>query len=132
MGVDDFHVLGMVALMPLPKETKQCPNCDREHEFFYGWPACDPSLPHGFILGPEDLSSCRFCGRTSNHGIHDRSGKSVVKHCTNCNKEHWFVSGWPDCDQHQPHGFMTYTGMEGRCQFCGGPPNAYLHNKDLL
>lgn len=112
-------------------EIKQCLNCNREHEFFYGWPKCDASLPHGFMFGPDDPGPCRFCDEHSKHPIHDTSGASQIKHCTNCDREHWFVSDWPDCDPHQPHGYMTYQGMEGRCQFCGGMPDAFLHRKGL-
>lgn len=56
---------------------------------------------------------------------------SIIQYCTNCNKDHKFVSDWPYCDPHQPHGFLTYTGMEGRCQFCGGLPGHALHNEEL-
>ncbi len=51
-----------------------------------------------------------------------------VKHCSNCNRTHKFINSWPGCDPAQPHGFLTYTGMEGACQFCGGQPSDALHS----
>lgn len=53
--------------------------------------------------------------------------RTVVKHCSNCNRTHAFINDWPACDPAMPHGFLTYQGMEGRCQFCGGSPDGALH-----
>jgi len=60
------------------------------------------------------------------------SGMTSFRFCPNCGEMHGFVGDWPGCDPTKYHGFMTYQGMEGRCQFCGSGPDGRLHQRGAL